>query len=169
MVWIMVVALVLGAIGIGWSVVRFQDRKPSEESTAIVTCDDLREYILGEEELSLPLWKEYHKKVIAYSRGLPKSERPAKVREIAASVTLVLKSDLRIYREMRKLPQCLTSEFRSQVDEWTMTTKDMISYLAGSKKIDGESFDPEEGFWDTTFYDAFYSATDNLEEGLTQI
>jgi hypothetical protein len=169
MVWIMVVALVLGAIGIGWSVVRFQDAKPIKESSAITTCDDLRDYILGEEELSLPLWKKYHKQVIAYSRGLPKAERPAKVREIAASVTLVLKSDLRIYREMKKLPQCLTSEFRAQVEEWTTTTKDMILYLAGRKKIEGEKFDPKDGVWDTTFYDAFYSATDNLEEGLTQV
>lgn len=169
MVWIMVVALVLGAIGIGWSVVRFQESKPVAKSNAIVTCDDLRDYILGEEELSLPLWKKYHKQVISYSRGLPRAERPAKVKAIAASVTLVLKSDLRIYREMKKLPQCLTSEFRAQINEWTKTTRDMILYLSGEKKIDGEKFNPKDGIWDTTFYDAFYSATDNLEEGLTQI
>ena len=168
-VWVIVVALVLGTIGIGWSVVRFNGAKPQEATTSVMNCDDLREFILAEEELSLALWKKYHKKVIAYSRGLPKAERPAKVREIAKSVTLVLQSDLRIYRQMRKMPECLTTDFRNEVDEWTTTTRDMIKYLAGEKEIEGELFDPKQGFWDTSFYEEFNSATENLISGLTQV
>ncbi len=169
MVWVMVGVIALGTIGIGWSVFRFQDSKQKESATVAMTCDELREFILAEEELSFGLWKKYHKQVMAYSRGIPKSERPAKVKEIATSVSLVLESDLRIYREMRKLPECLTPEFRSEVREWASTTREMIEYLAGERKVEGEKFDPKNGFWDTSFYDAFYSATDNLVEGITQI
>lgn len=165
----MVIALVLGSLGIGWSVLRFQDRAEESTSSEVLTCEDLREFILSEEDLSFAIWKKYHKQVITYSNGGKKSERPEMVRKIAANVSLVLQSDLRIYRAMKKQPECLTPDFRNEISEWTSTTKEMIEYLAGERAIDGERFDPDEGLWDVTFYDAFYSATENLSKGLTQI
>jgi hypothetical protein len=106
---------------------------------------------------------------MSYAKGLPKSERPAKVIEIAASVTVVLKSDLKIYRQMKKLPECLDSQFRKEMEEWITTTEEMIGYLEGESELEGNLFDPSEGFWDTTFYDAFYSAAENLVSGLQDI
>lgn len=173
MVWVMIGALVLGFAGIGWNVVYLRENTDSsatrDEVSVVRTCDDLRTFILAEEEVSFPLWKSYHRQVVAFAKGLPKSERPAKVGEIAESVTVVLQSDLRIYREMKRLPQCLEGEFRSEIEEWIETTKEMIAYLKGRGEIDGNRFDPEEGFWDTSFYDAFYSAAENLISGLQDV
>lgn len=169
MVWVMVLALVLGSVGIGWSIFRFQDRGQETSISEVLTCEDLREFILAEEDLSFAIWKKYHKQVISYSNGVKKSERPAMVRKIAASVSLVLQSDLRIYRAMKKQPECLTPDFRNEINEWTSTTREMIEYLAGERAIEGERFDPQKGLWDVSFYDAFYSAAENLTEGLTQI
>jgi hypothetical protein len=53
--------------------------------------------------------------------------------------------------------------------EWITSTKETIDYLTKGKEVDGSIFDPEEGFWDTSFYNAFYSATDNLSTGLTNV
>ena len=169
MVWVMVVALVLGSLGIGWSLLRFQDQGNSAAKSEVLTCDDLREFILSEEDLSFAIWKKYHKQVITYSKGVKKSERPEMVRKIAANVSLVLQSDLRIYRAMKKQPECLTPDFRNEINEWTSTTREMIDYLAGKRAMEGERFDPDKGLWDVTFYDAFYSAAENLSKGLTQI
>ena len=169
MVWVMVVALVLGSLGIGWSLFRFQDEGSAASISEILTCEDLREFILSEEDLSFVIWKKYHKQVIDYSDGVKRSERPKMVRKIAANISLVLQSDLRIYRAMKKQPECLTSDFRDEVNEWTRTTREMIEYLAGERAVEGERFDPKKGLWDVTFYDAFYSAAENLTEGLTQI
>ncbi len=165
----MVVALALGSLGIGWSLKSFQDKANQSASSEVLTCDDLREFILSEEDLSFAIWKKYHKQVIDYSDGVAKSQRPTMVRKIAANVSLVLQSDLRIYRAMKKQPECLTPDFRGEINEWTRTTKEMIEYLAGERAIEGERFDPDEGIWDVTFYDAFYSAAENLTKGLTQI
>lgn len=169
MVWVMVAALVLGGLGIGWSTLKFQDQSQERGTSEILTCDDLRAFIVTEEDLSYPIWKKYHKQVMAYSTGIKKSDRPEAVRKIADNISLVLQSDLRIYRTMKKQPECLTAEFRDQVKEWMSTTREMIEYLAGERAIDGERFDPQDGLWDVTFYDAFYSATENLAEGLTQV
>lgn len=169
MIWVMVVALVLGSLGIGWSLLRFQEQAKENASSEVLTCEDLREFILTEEDLSFAIWKKYHKQVMDYSDGVAKSKRPEMVRKIAANVSLVLQSDLRIYRAMKKQPECLTPDFRNEITEWTSTTKEMIEYLAGERAIEGERFDPEKGLWDVTFYDAFYSATENLSEGLTEI
>ena len=172
-IWVMVVALVLGFSGIGWNVLSLHDRerenRPKNQEVAIVNCDELRSFIVAEEEISFPLWKKYHRQSMAFAKGLPKEERAAEVERIADSVRVVLESDLRIYRQMKKLPECLEEEFRSDIQEWIGTTEEMIAYLKGEGEIEGESFDPTEGFWDTSFYDAFYSATDNLIEGLQEI
>lgn len=170
MVWVMVIALSLGLTGVGWNLVFIerQQNQSQDQSTAIRSCDTLREFIVSEEDQSLKLWTRYHRKVIAYSKGLPRDERGAKVSEIAESVTLVLESDLRIYRQMKRLPQCLEPTFRGEVKAWISTTEEMIDYLRGRGKIDGERFDPSKGIWDTTFYDTFYSATDNLISGLIE-
>ena len=169
----MVVALVLGFTGIGWNVLSLQDRerenRPKNQEVAIVNCDELRSFIVAEEEISFPLWKRYHRQSMAFAKGLPKEERAAEVERIADSVRVVLESDLRIYRQMKELPECLEEKFRSDIQEWIGTTREMISYLKGEGEIDGERFDPSKGFWDTSFYDAFYSATDNLIEGLQEI
>ena len=176
--WIIVIALILGFAGIGWNLVdlrrsgseaRSDTSNGSNGKVVVRTCDDLREFITAEEEISYPLWKKYHREVMSYSKGLPKSERPAKVSEIAASVTVVLRSDLRIYRQMKKLPECLDSEFRNEIQEWITTTEEMIGYLKGESELDGNMFDPSEGFWDTSFYDAFFSAAENLVNGLQDI
>lgn len=171
--WVMIGALALGFTGIGWNVLYLKDRQQKSdtpnEQFALRNCDDLRAFIVAEEDLSFELWKKYHRQVIAFDKGLPKSERPAEVKRIAKSVRIVLESDLRIYREMKRLPQCLESEFRTDIQEWIASTREMIDYLNGDGAIEGNYFDPEEGFWDTSFYDAFYSATDNLIEGLEQI
>ena len=173
MVWVMVGALVFGFAGIGWNLIYLQENSTQsvtrDGNQAVRTCEDLREFILAEEKVSFPLWKSYHRQVMRYAKGLPKAERPAKVTAIAESVTVVLRSDLRIYREMKRLPECLDGEFRSEVQEWIATTKEMIAYLEGRGEIDGNRFDPGEGFWDTSFYDAFYSAAENLISGLQQI
>jgi hypothetical protein len=55
------------------------------------------------------------------------------------------------------------------MEEWITTTEEMIGYLEGESELDGNLFDPSEGFWDTTFYDAFYSAAENLVSGLQDI
>jgi hypothetical protein len=170
--WIIVFALILGFAGIGWNLVdirRSGSEAKSDGKVTVRTCDDLREFITAEEDISFPLWKKYHREVISYEKGLPKNERPAKVSEIAASVTEVLKSDLKIYQQMKKLPECLDSEFRKEIQEWITTTEEMIGYLKGESELDGNLFDPSEGFWDTTFYDAFYSAAENLVSGLQDI
>lgn len=169
MVWVMVGALTLGFTGIGWNLVYLDRNREVDERVTAQTCDDLRVFIVAEEKVSLPLWKKYHREVMTFAEGLPKAERPAKVKEIAARVSSVLESDLRIYQEMKKLPECLEEKFRDQVQEWISTTKEMISYLAGEGPLAGNYFDPEDGFWDTSFYDAFYSATDNLISGLQEI
>ncbi len=170
--WIIVIALILGLSGIGWNLVdmrRSGSESKKDGKVAVRTCDDLREFITAEEDISYPLWKKYHREVMSYAKGLPKSERPAKVSEIAASVTVVLKSDLKIYRQMKKLPECLDSEFRKEIQEWIVTTEEMIGYLKGESELDGNLFDPSEGFWDTSFYDAFYSAAESLVSGLQDI
>ena len=170
--WVIVVALILGFAGIGWSLIDLKEMNQNEKNdgkVAVRTCDDLREFITNEEDISYPLWKKYHREVMTYAKGLPKSERPAKVSEIAASVTIVLKSDLKIYRQMKKLPECLDSKFRDEIQEWIASTVEMIGYLEGEEKMDGNLFDPSEGFWDTSFYDAFYSAAENLVSGLQDI
>lgn len=169
MVWVMIGALVLGFSGIGWNLVYLDRNRESNERVTALTCDDLRAFIVAEEKVSLQLWKKYHREVMAFAEGLPKAERPAKVNEIAMRVSTVLESDLRIYQEMKKLPQCLDPKFREKVQEWISTTKEMISYLAGEGPLAGNYFDPDDGFWDTSFYDAFYSATDNLISGLKDI
>ncbi len=170
--WFIVVALILGFSGIGWNLVDLREsgsESKKDGKVAVRTCDDLREFILAEEDISFPLWKKYHREVMSYAKGLPKRERPAKVSEIAASVTVVLKSDLKIYRQMKKLPECLDAQFRKEVEEWITTTEEMIGYLEGESELEGNLFDPSEGFWDTTFYDAFYSAAENLVSGLQDI
>lgn len=173
MIWVMVVLLILGAAGIGWGVYRF-DSKETTTSTAKKDsmpkdCDELRAYIVAEEEVSYKNWKKYHKSVMKYDEGVPKKERPELVRTIAKEVTIVLESDLRIYQVMKRLPQCLTNEFRKEMEDWVKSTRETIDYLTKGKEVDGNIFDPEEGFWDTSFYDAFYSATDNLSTGVTNI
>jgi hypothetical protein len=172
-VWVMIGALALGFTGIGWNVLYLKDEQQNslriEEKATPENCDQLRAFIVAEEDVSLELWKKYHRQVIAFAKGLPKSERPAEVERIAANVRVVLESDLRIYRQMKRLPQCLESKFRSDIQEWITSTKEMIDYLNGEGEIEGNRFDPSEGFWDTSFYDAFYSATDNLIEGFQQI
>jgi hypothetical protein len=70
---------------------------------------------------------------------------------------------------MKKLPECLDGEFRKEIQEWIVTTEEMIGYLKGESELDGNLFDPSEGFWDTSFYDAFYSAAENLVSGLQDI
>ncbi len=104
-----------------------------------------------------------------YEKGIPKKERPALVRTISSQVLVVLESDLRIYKKMRKQPECLTNDFRSEMQEWIKSTKDTIDYLTKGKEVDGNIFDPDEGFWDSSFYNAFYSATDNLSTALTNV
>jgi hypothetical protein len=160
MIWVMVVLLILGAAGIGWGVYRF-DSKETTTATAKKDsmpkdCDELRAYIVAEEEVSYKNWKKYHKSVMKYDT-------------IAKEVTVVLESDLRIYKVMKRLPQCLTNEFRKEMEDWVKSTRETIDYLTKGKEVDGNIFDPEEGFWDTSFYDAFYSATDNLSTGVTNI
>jgi hypothetical protein len=172
-VWVMVGALVLGFTGIGWNFLYLQSAQRSSDSRSEVvaprSCDDLRAFIETEEDLSLELWKKYHRQVIAFAKGFPKVERPEKVKEMAASVRVVLESDLRIYRQMKRLPGCLESKFRDEIKEWITSTREMIAYLNGEGELEGELFDPSKGFWDTSFYDAFYSATENLVEGFQEI
>lgn len=169
----MVIALVLGFTGIGWNLLSLQSEQrgnqPRSERLTLQNCDQLRSFIMAEEEVSLPLWKKYHRQSMAFAKGLPQSERAAEVERIANSVRVVLESDLRIYREMKELPECLEEKFRADIQEWISTTREMISYLKGEGEIEGERFDPADGSWDTSFYDAFYSATDNLIEGLQEI
>jgi len=172
-VWVMIGALTLGFTGIGWNVLYLKDEEQNslriEEKATPENCDQLRAFIVAEEDVSLQLWKRYHRQVMAFAKGLPKSERPAEVERIAANVRVVLESDLRIYLEMKRLPECLEDKFRSDIQEWITSTKEMIDNLNGEGEIEGNRFDPSEGFWDTSFYDAFYSATDNLIEGFQQI
>lgn len=171
MIWVMVIMLIAGASGIGWGVYRFQSKSESSQKKeiALTTCDQLREFIVKEEETSYQNWKKYHRSVMKYEKGIPKKERPALVRTISSQVLVVLESDLRIYKKMRKQPECLTNDFRSEMQEWIKSTKDTIDYLTKGKEVDGNIFDPDEGFWDSSFYNAFYSATDNLSTALTNV
>lgn len=179
--WVIIIALIFGLAGIGWNLVDLREsgitqsntqggtKDSRENSATVISCDDLRTFITKEEKASYSLWKKYHRQVMIFAEGLPKNERAAKVSELASSVTVVLESDLRIYRQMKKLPQCLDRKFREQVQEWIDTTREMINYYNGEGELDGDRFDPEEGIWDTSFYDVFYSATDNLITGLQNI
>jgi hypothetical protein len=169
MVWLMIISLVFGLIGVGWSAFRVNQVETIEAKPTPVTCDDLRNLIIAEEEVSFNNWKSFHKKVVRYSQGVSRSERSELVSQIAADVRIVLTSDLLLYKQMRKSPQCLTVQFREEVSDWITETKDMIAAIDGESEPEKPFFNIEEGYWDTSFYDKFYSATDFLVTGLTNI
>ena len=169
MVWLMIIALILGLVGVGWSAFRVTNIDINDQSQAVLTCDDLRTFIVAEEGVGLRNWTIYHKKVIRYDQGVSKSERVKLVKELAKDVTLVLQSDLLIYKKMKRLPQCLTLSSNDEVDEWIKSTKETIKYLNGEIEIARGFFDAEKGIWDKSFYDIYYSATDYLSTGLTEV
>jgi hypothetical protein len=169
MVWLMIIALILGLVGVGWSAFRVTNIDINDQSQAVVTCDDLRAFIIAEEAIGLKNWKIYHKKVIQYAQGVGRSERAELVKELARDVTVVLKSDLLIYKEMKRSPQCVTVSSRDELNEWIRSTRETIKYLNGEIEIAKGFFDAEKGIWDQSFYDIYYSATDYLSTGLTEI
>lgn len=165
----MIISLVFGLIGVGWSAFRVNQVVTIKAKPTPVSCDDLRSLIIAEEEVSFENWKRFHKKVVRYSQGVPRGERSNLVSEITADVRVVLASDLLLYQQMRKSPQCLTVQFREEVREWIVETKDMIAAIDGEIEPEKPFFDIDKGYWDTSFYDKFYSATDFLVTGLTNI
>jgi hypothetical protein len=169
MVWLMIVALILGLVGVGWSAFRVTNIDINDQSQTVLSCDDLRRFIVAEEAIGLKKWTIYHKKVIRYAQDLSQSERVKLVTELASDVTVVLKSDLRIYQEMKISPQCLMISSRDEVDEWIKSTKETIKYLNGEIEIAKGFFDAKKGIWDQSFYDIYYSATDHLLTGLTEV
>ena len=83
---------------------------------------------------------------------------------MADQVVKVLSSDLIIYQEMFKYRSCLKSDFNAQLEATISDTQMTIDFLLGTTQIEGQSFDPTTGAWNTDFYDIYESATNYIKQ-----
>ena len=108
---------------------------------------------------------QYHSNVLQYKAGISDKTRNVQLVTIMADqVVKVLGSDLTIYQEMFKHRSCLKSDFNAQLEGTISDTQMTIDFLLGKTQIEGQSFDPTTGVWNTDFYNVYESATNYIKQ-----
>lgn len=162
--WLLLPVLLLLSAGSVWGTVHFYPGQNSPSDSQIQECIDLKSFVLNEELIGSKKWSVYHSDVLKYETGLSNKNRTiVLVRLIATEAIEVLQSDLRIYEEMALHTDCLLPDFKKQLASVTTDTQASIDFLLGQGEISGQMFDPNQGIWNTAFYDAYESAIKYLK------
>ena len=119
---------------------------------------------MSEEEVGQKKWSTYHSEVLKYKTGLSDKTRTIELVKLIANEAIgVLQSDLKIYEEMDANRICLTVSFEKDLSTVITDTQSSIDFLLGQGEISGQMFDPNQGNWNTAFYDAYESAVKYLK------
>jgi hypothetical protein len=133
-------------------------------TASVGQCDELRGYIIGEEEAGRLEWSNYRDLADQLNSLSPNSaERAPLVESIAISVIGILGHDLAIYKEMQRFPDCVKANRLKNLTGIIGETESAINFLNGSEAINGTFFDPSLGNWNTEYYAEYVSALDYLK------
>ena len=165
LIWLLVPIFSVLALGSVWASIHFLPKSQSPTSSTSAECLQLRQYVMTEELNGKSLWTQYHSNVLQYKAGISDKTRNVQlVTLMADQVVKVLGSDLTIYQEMFKHRSCLKSDFNAQLEGTISDTQMTIDFLLGKTQIEGQSFDPTTGVWNTDFYNVYESATNYIKQ-----
>jgi hypothetical protein len=165
LLWLLVPLFSVLAVGSAWATVHFLPRSSSQTTSTSPECLQLQQFVMREELNGKSLWTQYHSNVLQYKAGISDKARNVQlVTLMADQVVKVLSSDLIIYQEMFKYRSCLKSDFNAQLEATISDTQMTIDFLLGTTQIEGQSFDPTTGAWNTDFYDIYESATNYIKQ-----
>lgn len=165
LLWLLVPVFSVLAVGSTWATVHFLPRSSSQTTSTSSECLQLQQFVMTEELNGKSLWTQYHSNVLQYKAGISDKARTVQlVMLMADQVVKVLNSDLIIYQEMFKNRTCLKSDFNAQLEGTISDTQMTIDFLLGKTQIEGQSFDPTTGAWNTDFYDVYESATNYIKQ-----
>lgn len=161
--WLLLPLFIAATVGSGWATIHYFPQGRSSQVSQ--ECQSLRTFILANELHGKVLWDQYHSNVLKYQTGLASNTRQVElVKTIASQVVNVLETDLVIYQEMFAHRACLTADFNDQIEGTISDTQLTIDFLRGATQIQGQSFDPTKGVWNSNFYDVYESATNYLKK-----
>ena len=148
-----------------WATLNFLPKSSIETTSNSGQCLQLQQFVMSEEVNGKSIWTQYHSNVLQYKAGISDKARNIQlVTLMADQIVKVLSSDLIIYQEMFKNRTCLKSDFNSQLEATISDTQMTIDFLLGKTLIEGQSFDPTTGAWNTDFYDVYESATNYIKQ-----
>ena len=168
--WLLVPVFSICAAGSIWATTYFLPLNLSQSGAGTSTsssaeCLQLQQFVMSEELNGKSLWTEYHSNVLQYQAGISDKARNVQlVTLMADQIVKVLTSDLTIYQEMFRHRSCLKSDFNSQLEGTISDTQMTIDFLLGKTQIEGQSFDPTTGAWNTDFYNMYESATNYINQ-----
>ncbi len=132
-------------------------------------CEELKNFIISEEEVSFNDWKKYRESVVKYEKGVSEKDKPQLIITLARQLVAVLKSDLRIFKNMKNRPECVDPTYYKDIDASIDFTKNTIDFYENGKVLQDTIFNPFKEpefneypqtsgtFWDTEFYKDYES------------
>jgi hypothetical protein len=165
LLWLLVPIFSVLAVSSVWATIHFLPHSSSQSTSSSAECLQLQQFVMAEELNGKTIWTQYHSSVLQYKTGISDKARTVQlVTLMADQVVKVLNSDLIIYQEMFKHRACLKSNFDAQLEATISDTQMTIDFLLGKSQIQGQSFDPTTGAWNTDFYDIYESATNYIKQ-----
>lgn len=164
LLWLLIPVFGIAALGSGWATIHYFPATKKVSASTTAECQSLRAFIVDREVQGKAIWQQYHSNVLQYKTGVGNQVRQVQLVTIIASQLVdVLQSDLAIYQEMFAHRACLVSSFDSQIESVISDTQMTIDFLRGQTQIQGQSFDPSAGVWNTDFYSSYETAINYLK------
>ncbi|MEY3737124.1 MAG: hypothetical protein RLZZ251_840 [Actinomycetota bacterium] len=162
--WAFVPVLLSLSLVATWAAIHYGPLgKPTAATT---TCNDVRTFIQSEESAGKSEWQQYRTLVDQLGNlANTSNDRVPLIRQIVTTLVGVLGHDLAIYQQLDQSISCVKLERRSDIPGLVSDTKNTIDFLQGKTAIEGNYFDPSNGFWPADFYSEYLSAVDLLKSG----